>query len=69
VSENRILTVVVLCLLCLKSPSWSYVLCAAGLLMYQTLDAIDGKQARRICCSSPLGELFDHGCDALSIGL
>jgi len=53
----------------LKSPRWSYVLCAAGLFIYQTLDAIDGKQARRIRCSSPLGELFDHGCDALSIGL
>jgi len=45
------------------------VLCAVGLFIYQTLDAIDGKQARRIQCSSPLGELFDHGCDALSIGL
>lgn len=27
----------------------------------QTLDAIDGKQARRTGSSSPLGELFDHG--------
>ena len=44
------------------------MLCAAGLFIYQTLDAIDGKQARRIQCCSPLGELFDHGCDALSIG-
>jgi len=45
------------------------VLCAGGLFIYQTLDAIDGKQARRIHCSSALGELFDHGCDALSIGM
>jgi phosphatidylglycerophosphate synthase len=30
------------------------------------LDAIDGKQARRTGSSSPLGELFDHGCDSLS---
>jgi hypothetical protein len=29
--------------------------------MYQTLDALDGKQARRTKTSSPLGELFDHG--------
>ena len=36
--------------------------------MYQTLDAIDGKQARRTNSSSPLGELFDHGCDSLSTG-
>jgi phosphatidylglycerophosphate synthase len=50
-----------------EPPSWSYFLCALGLFIYQTLDAIDGKQARRINCSSPLGELFDHGCDALSI--
>ena len=35
-------------------------------LAYQTLDAIDGKQARRTNSSSPLGELFDHGCDALN---
>ncbi|TYH27573.1 hypothetical protein ES288_A02G078100v1 [Gossypium darwinii] len=26
----------------------------------------DGKQARRTNSSSPLGELFDHGCDALA---
>ena len=34
--------------------------------MYQTLDACDGKQARRTGSTSPLGELFDHGCDSLS---
>lgn len=32
-----------------------------GLFMYQSLDAIDGKQARRTQTSGPLGELFDHG--------
>lgn len=31
--------------------------------------SIDGKQARRTRSSSPLGQLFDHGCDALSVGL
>uniref|UniRef100_M4BV39 Aminoalcoholphosphotransferase n=1 Tax=Hyaloperonospora arabidopsidis (strain Emoy2) TaxID=559515 RepID=M4BV39_HYAAE len=30
-----------------------------------TMDALDGKQARRTGASSPLGQLFDHGCDAL----
>ncbi|KAM0674189.1 hypothetical protein GVAV_002263 [Gurleya vavrai] len=35
------------------------------LFAYQTFDAIDGKQARRTNSSSPLGQLFDHGCDAL----
>ncbi len=39
---------------------------AIGLFFYQTLDAIDGKQARRTGSSSPLGQLFDHGCDANS---
>ncbi|CAH8467915.1 unnamed protein product [Schistosoma mattheei] len=33
---------------------------------YQTLDALDGLQARRTGSCSQLGELFDHGCDALS---
>ena len=32
-----------------------------GLFIYQSLDAIDGKQARRTQTSGPLGELFDHG--------
>lgn len=34
--------------------------------IYSTMDNIDGKQARRTGSSSPLGELFDHGCDALN---
>ncbi len=29
------------------------------------LDNLDGKQARRTKTSSPLGLLFDHGCDAM----
>jgi phosphatidylglycerophosphate synthase len=39
-----------------------------GLFVYQTLDAIDGKQARRTGSSNSLGELFDHGCDSVSMG-
>jgi ethanolaminephosphotransferase len=34
--------------------------------MYQTLDACDGKQARRLGLASPLGMLMDHGCDSIS---
>ncbi|CAH1390052.1 unnamed protein product [Nezara viridula] len=49
-----------------EAPRWTYVLCALGLFAYQSLDAIDGKQARRTGSSSPLGELFDHGCDSVS---
>ncbi|ERE89541.1 cholinephosphotransferase 1-like protein [Cricetulus griseus] len=48
------------------APYWTYFLCALGLFIYQSLDAIDGKQARRTNSCSPLGELFDHGCDSLS---
>lgn len=47
-------------------PKWATLLCALGLFVYQSLDAIDGKQARRTNTSSPLGELFDHGCDSIS---
>ncbi|CAG5119931.1 unnamed protein product [Candidula unifasciata] len=50
------------------APGWAYLLSALGLFIYQTLDAIDGKQARRTKSSSPLGELFDHGCDSISTG-
>ncbi|XP_034949786.1 cholinephosphotransferase 1 isoform X1 [Chelonus insularis] len=47
-------------------PRWGCFLCALGLFIYQSLDSIDGKQARRTGNSSPLGELFDHGCDSVS---
>ena len=33
------------------------------------MDAIDGKQARRTGMSSALGEMFDHGCDAINTTL
>ncbi|KAG2524822.1 hypothetical protein BBO99_00005805 [Phytophthora kernoviae] len=46
-------------------PTWVYILSALGLFLYQTMDALDGKQARRTGASSPLGQLFDHGCDAV----
>ena len=46
-------------------PPWLWVACAGALLCYQTLDSIDGKHARRTRATGALGELFDHGCDAL----
>ncbi|NWS76441.1 CEPT1 ethanolaminephosphotransferase, partial [Crotophaga sulcirostris] len=49
-----------------QAPPWAYIACACGVFIYQSLDAIDGKQARRTNSSTPLGELFDHGCDSLS---
>lgn len=47
-------------------PAFFYILAAIGIFLYQTLDALDGKQARRIKAFSPLGQLFDHGCDSFS---
>jgi ethanolaminephosphotransferase len=52
-----------------ECPSWVYASWSIGLFLYQTLDAIDGTQARRTGQSGPLGELFDHGVDALNTGL
>lgn len=52
-----------------EAPRWVYLLCAVSIFWYQTMDALDGKQARRTGTSSPLGELFDHGCDAMSTTL
>ncbi|GAB1312190.1 Phosphotransferase [Madurella fahalii] len=50
-------------------PPWVYYSWAAGLFLYQTFDAVDGTQARRTHQSGPLGELFDHGVDALNTSL
>ncbi|KZT02066.1 Choline/ethanolaminephosphotransferase [Laetiporus sulphureus 93-53] len=50
-------------------PQWIYLTWALGLFFYQTFDAIDGKQARRTGMAGPLGELFDHACDALNTTL
>lgn len=50
---------------------WWYRICcviaSSCLFLYQTLDGSDGKQARRIGQSSPLGEVFDHGVDAICL--
>eukprot|EP00397_Hematodinium_sp_SG-2012_P010816 GEMP01010941.1.p1 GENE.GEMP01010941.1~~GEMP01010941.1.p1 ORF type:complete len:442 (+),score=52.30 GEMP01010941.1:68-1393(+) len=50
-------------------PPWVWLFNALILIAYQTLDNMDGKQARRTNTSSPLGMLFDHGCDAFNTGL
>ena len=49
-------------------PNWFFFLYAFCYFMYRMFDEMDGKQARRTGNSSPLGLLFDHGCDAFSIG-
>jgi len=49
-----------------SAPWWAYLLTSICMFIYQTLDAVDGKQARRTGNSTPLGQLFDHGCDGFS---
>lgn len=48
------------------APRWIFLFNGIAILVYQTLDNMDGKQARRTGSSSPLGLLFDHGCDAIN---
>jgi ethanolaminephosphotransferase len=50
-------------------PNWVYYTWGICLFLYQSLDAIDGKQARRTGMAGPLGEMFDHGCDAMNTTL
>ncbi len=49
-----------------EAPRWVYGWSGFALLTYQILDVADGKQARKTGNASPLGLLFDHGCDALN---
>lgn len=50
-------------------PRWSWALLGLCTFIYQTMDNMDGKQARRTGTSSALGLLLDHGADALNIVL
>lgn len=52
-----------------EAPRWVYLVSSIAVVIYVNLDCLDGKQARRTRSSSPLGQLFDHGCDALSVHL
>ncbi|KAI8369737.1 hypothetical protein BD560DRAFT_397675 [Blakeslea trispora] len=65
-----IFNVVVVCIwspqLDTEAPNWINFSFAIGLWLYSTFDNVDGRQARRTGTSSPLGELFDHGCDAVN---
>lgn len=47
-------------------PSYTYFYAAITLFIYQIMDIADGKQARRLNLSSPLGQLFDHGLDCIT---
>jgi ethanolaminephosphotransferase len=48
-------------------PLWVHVVVAVCMFVYQTLDNLDGRQARRTGTSSPLGLMFDHGVDSVLI--
>eukprot|EP01017_Pseudomicrothorax_dubius_P043837 TRINITY_DN7360_c0_g2_i2.p1 TRINITY_DN7360_c0_g2~~TRINITY_DN7360_c0_g2_i2.p1 ORF type:complete len:330 (-),score=64.58 TRINITY_DN7360_c0_g2_i2:333-1322(-) len=48
-------------------PAWLCIITGVLKSLYSTLDNCDGKQARRTKSSSPLGTLFDHGCDAMNV--
>lgn len=50
----------------IEKPRFNYFLCGIAMLFYQTMDALDGKQARRLGKSTPLGQLVDHGSDCIS---
>ena len=50
-------------------PRWACFVYAVLIFLYQTMDNIDGKQARRTGAGSPLGELLDHGVDSLVMGM
>lgn len=47
-------------------PSWACFVNGICLAIYQLLDNLDGRQARRTGNSSPLGQFFDHVCDAIT---
>ncbi|CDW80744.1 cdpalcohol phosphatidyltransferase [Stylonychia lemnae] len=52
-----------------KIPIWFHIAIAISYLIYRILDEMDGKQARKTGNSSPLGLLFDHGCDSITATL
>lgn len=50
-----------------RVPRWLMLCAAAAELFFQTMDAVDGKHARRLGTSSPLGDFLDHVMDSVSI--
>lgn len=44
-------------------PNWVLLINALSNFWYMTLDATDGKQARRTDNCSPLGQILDHNLD------
>ena len=50
-------------------PNWWLLLAWICHFIYQHADGSDGPQARRLKCGSALGELVDHGADAIVTGI
>ena len=48
-----------------QAPTWSFTACAIGVFLYQTMDALDGKQSFKVQ-NTPVEEIFDHMCDTIS---
>jgi len=46
-------------------PFWAFYLCALSIFIYQTFDALDGKQSCKLQ-ETQLEEMADHGSDSLS---
>lgn len=49
--------------------NWFCIFCFFAYFAYRMLDEMDGKHARKTGNGSPLGLLFDHGCDAFALGI
>lgn len=47
----------------------AYLLMFPAMIFYLNMDAVDGKLARVTNRSSPFGQMLDHGCDALAVGM
>lgn len=48
---------------------WVFGLATLGIALYQTFDALDGIQARRVRAAGPLGEFIDHWFDSFNVFL
>ena len=47
-------------------PSWCFLATSVLIMVFSTLDEIDGKHARNTKSSSALGQVLDHGLDTFS---
>eukprot|EP01028_Stygiella_incarcerata_P009027 TRINITY_DN41119_c0_g1_i1.p1 TRINITY_DN41119_c0_g1~~TRINITY_DN41119_c0_g1_i1.p1 ORF type:complete len:440 (-),score=84.92 TRINITY_DN41119_c0_g1_i1:219-1538(-) len=47
-----------------EAPAFVYIFSGVAIILYHTLDNLDGRQARRTRSGTPIGELLDHSADA-----